>query len=211
MGEELEDIAIIADAIEKAEVTKERLKTDPDAVRKILAGTVSVTEDVTVYPNKVVNKAYSEFNDRVINLGLRVARENGETDKAYAERTAGFKAEYEAAVLEFEALKVQLQESAVTFHMVSLGKKAVKNIRNAARKKFPLPDNGIEDVEVTEARDEYYQASLIAAHLVQDGYTVEDVQKIIDEWPTKAFAQLWVTTQKLSITDDYLGNLPSDF
>lgn len=204
---------IVDDAVALVEARKERLKSDPDAVRKILAGTVEVSEDVTVYPNKALNKRYEEFNARIVELGKKIARREGESNEDHAARIQEVKAEYEDATAEFEALKAEIAESAVTFTLTSLGKKAVKNIRTAARKKFPLPNVGeYEDADESEARDDYYHNALIAAHLEKDGYTIEDVEKMQDKWPNRAYAQLWTAVQRLSIADDYLGSaFNSDF
>lgn len=204
MGEDTTDI--VADAEKIAEARKERLKTDPQAVRKILSNQVTVSEKVTVYPNKELNLRYEKFNESIVDLGTRVARKDGEDDETYAERIKDAKAEYEAAVAEFDSLKKELAESAVTFELESLSRKAIKALRTAARKKFPTPIAGEqEDPDDSEGREELYKASIIAAHLVKDGYTVEDIEKIRDEWPTRCYVQLWQSANKLSIADDYLG------
>jgi hypothetical protein len=199
----------IAGAIEKVEATKEKLKTDPDAVRKLLAGAMSISEDVTVYPNKELNREVAEFDQKLRELARSVTKLDDETDDEYTVRTSNFLDDYNAALAEFDALKERLAESGVTFHLVSIGKKAVKNLRTAARKKFPLEDS---DADIDEQRDDYYRASIVAAHLVADGYNIDDVLNIMDNWPMRCWAELWSAAQKLSIADDYLGDsLTPDF
>lgn len=196
------EVKDLAAGIEAGVAAKERLKTDPDAVRKILTGTVAVEEDVTVYPNKALNKRYADFSDRIIDLGLRTQRNEGESAEAYEERIAPAKAEYEAAVAEFEALKAELAESAVTFHLVSPGRKALKRIKRAAKEKFPAPAFGEPDLDQDD-REDWYQCSVIAAHL--PGYSIEDIENIADSWPQIAYAQLWSAAKRLTIADDFLG------
>ena len=207
------DAETITEAIDAAEKRKEALKTDPDAVRKILGNQVTVTDIVTVYPNKKLNKQYEDFKPKIVALGEKLKRKEGESDEDYSGRIDEFKKDYESAVAEFDALKAAISQSAVTFELESLSRKAIKNIRTTARKKFPLPTDGTpDDPEVAEARDEWYKSAIIAAHLVKDDYTVEDIEIIRDEWPTRCWVQLWQSANKLSIADDYLGSsFTSDF
>lgn len=195
---------VITDAIDTAEKVKERLKTDPDAVRKILSSTVSVEEDVTVYPNKALNIQYTKFSERLGQLAGAITRNGDETDEEYLQRSEHFRPEYEKLTADFDELKSKIEASAVTFHLISVSKKTIKNIRTAARKKFPVATDPLnEDVDDAEIRDDWYKAAIVAAHL--EGYTIEDIENIRDEWPQRAWAQLWTTAQKLSIADDYLG------
>lgn len=187
-----------------AEATKERLKTDPEAVRKILGNNVQISEQVTVYPDKNLNREYAEFDQKLQKLADSTVRREGETDEEFIARNENVVQDYEAARKEFDELKLRVKESGVTFTLVSVGKKAIKNLRTAARKKFPNEDN---DPDVAEQLDDYYRASIVAAHLVADGYTIDDVFTIMDEWPIRCWAELWTTAQRLSIADDYLGNL----
>lgn len=206
---ELTEDNVAPEAVEAAETIKTHLVSDPDAVRKIVAGLVPVDDNVTVYPNKPLNLKYGVFNDSLNELSGRLPRlDDGESTEEFLARTESWRTEYETAEAEFEALKKQLADSAMTFHMVGISKKAIKNLRTAARKKFPLPTVGdptAEDPDITEERDEYYRASIVAAHLVKSGYTIEDIESFRDNWPNLAWAQLWLTAQKLSIADDYLG------
>lgn len=210
--ETFDEAKMVLEAVAIGDAVKERLKSDPDAVRKMLAGTVAVEDDVTVYPNKVLNLKFEKFQKRITDAGLSLGKQIGESDEDYETRTKNFEADYDKLESEFEALKAEIEDSAVTFHLVSLSKKSIKALRTAVRKKFPLPEvGGVDDLDVQEEREEYYKASIIAAHLLGE-YTIEDIENIRDEWPTKCFAQLWTTAQKLSIADDYLGQaFNSDF
>lgn len=197
----------IEDAITEAKAEVERLKSDPDAVRKILGNFVTVTEKVTVYPDKSLNIEYDRIQDRIASAGARLKRVDGESDESYHARIKETQAEHEQLVSDFEKLKAAIEESAKTFVLESVSRKALKAIRTAARKKFPLPEQGQpDDYEVAEEREEWYWASIIAAHMVKDGYTPEDIEKIRDEWPTRCYAQLKLAAEKLSIKDDYLGS-----
>lgn len=195
------------EAKEVADKRIEVLKTDPDAVRKILSNQVTVEETVTVYPNKALNFRFEKMNSAIVELGTRLERkENSESDDDYTKRIESFRPDYDATVADFDDLKKSIAESAVTFRLVSLSRKAIKNLRTTARKNFPLPAQGEDDdPEVSEAREEWYRCAIIAAHLEQDKYTVEDIETIRDEWPTRCFVQLWLSAQKLSIADDYLA------
>lgn len=209
---DIEDFGDVEQAIEKAEAVKERLKSDPAAVRKLLGKNVEIDDFVTVYPDKELNREYKRFRERLLALSENTVRRIDETEPEWNERIAKEGAENKGLQDEFEALEERLKESGVTFRLVSIGKGAIKELRKAARKKFPLPEDGFDDPTVAEERDEFYKASIVAAHLIQDGYTIEDVESIRDNWPTDAFAKLWVSAQTLSIADDFLrGSLSPDF
>lgn len=209
------DITIndVSESIDAAEAAKERLKTDPDAVRKILAGDFGVSDDVTVYPIKSLNKKYADLHKRLGDLSVRAAKNDDETHEDWIKRIGPMKAELDSLRTEFETVEAELKESAVTFHMSGISKKAIKNLRREARKQFPLPkEGGTEDPSDAEDRDKWYHSAIIAAHLAQDGYTVDDIIDIDDKWPSACWNRLWVTAQRLSIQDDYLsGALTPDF
>lgn len=209
----LDDEKIITDAVELGESAKKKIATDPDAVRKIVAGQVPVEDWITVYPDKKVNLAFAKHQEALQEAARKVpAPLDNESDKDYAKRTADFKAKVEALEAEGEAVRQAVKDSGITFHMVGLGKKALKRLRAEVRAKYPLPTEGKDDPEIAEIRDEEYQNRVVAAHLAKDGYTFEDVEGWRDAWPNRAFGQLWATALKLSITDDYLtGAVDVDF
>lgn len=205
---------IISGGVELGAAAKERLKSNPDSVRALLTGTVQIEEAVTVYPNKALNLRFAQAQERLIEMGNRVARKEGESDEDYLARVGDVRKEYEDFEGELEALKQELLGSAVTFNLVSVPKKAIKNLKTAARKKFPADETAdwAIQLELDEQRQEYFECSIVAAHLVADGYSIEDIINIRDNWPNRAWAQLWTVAQKLSIADDYLtGTIDADF
>ena len=208
-----DDEKIIADAVELGEKAKEKVATDPDAVRKLLAGQVEVEDYVTVYPDKAVNLRFAKHQEELQQASRDIpAQKDGESDEDYKVRADAFQKRVDEISAEGEAARKAVEESGLTFHMVGLGKKAIKRIRAEVRSKYPLPTEGKDDPEVAEMRDEEYQNRIIAAHLVKSGYTVEDVEQWRDVWPHRAFGKLWATALKLSITDDYLtGAIDVDF
>lgn len=207
---------IIADGIELGEAAKKRLASDPQAVRKIVAGQLadSVRETITVYPDKIANKAFSDYSRRVQEIAGRIPNKlHDESDEQYAERTKDFRAELEALEAEGESIRQAVRDSGVTFEFVGIGKKAIKRIRTEVRKAYPLPASGEQDdPDVSELRQDEFEHRVIAAHLAQAGYTADDIATFHDAWPNKAYADLWATALKLSIADDYLiGAVDVDF
>jgi hypothetical protein len=204
---------IIESAITAAEEVKTRLASDPDAVRKILADSLEVTDTVTVYPNKSVNLAFQKHNEALRALKDESGLKPGETDKEYEERIKALKPRLDALEAEGAQLRQAIEDSAITFEFRGLGKRAIKRIRNDVRKDYPLPPAGTDDdPTLAEARDEVYQERVIAAHIQHAGYTAEDVADFRDKFPAIEFGKLWATALKLSITDDYLrGAIDADF
>lgn len=204
---------IIESAISGAEEIKKRLASDPDAVRKILAEDIDVSDTVTVYPSKRINLAFEKHNEALRTLKAESARQIGEEDDAYEARILALKPRLDALEAEGAELREAIEASAVTFEFRGLGKRAIKRIRNDVRKDYPLPPAGTEDdPALAEERDDFYQDRVIAAHIQHAGYTHEDVADFRDKWPTVEFGKLWAMALKLSITDDYLrGAVDADF
>lgn len=202
----------VVGAVDKAEAAKQRLKTDPDAVRKILQGNYEVSDSVTLFPRKDLNKRYADIRPKFDRLAADSKQREGESDEEWNARIIASKEQNADLFREFEEIQALIEESAVTFTLVSVSKRAIKSLRREARKKFPVRNEGNEDPDEAEERDEWYQSAIIAAHLAADGYTVDDILKIKDEWPTTCWASLWVKAQELSIQDDYLrGSFTPDF
>ena len=202
----------VAGAVEKAEAVRERLKSDPAAVRKILGNNYEISEQVTVYPRRDLNKRYADFRPKLDKIAIDNKQRDGESDEDWNARIIASKETNKALLDEVSALQDEINESAVTFELVGISKKTIKELRKTARAKFPLPNEGADDPDIAEERDEFYQSSIIAAHLVRDGYTVEDILNIKHEWPTPCWVALWVKAQELSIQDDYLrGSFTPDF
>jgi hypothetical protein len=205
---------IIADAVKLGDEAKERLASDPEAVRKVLAGRVDVEDWVTVYPDKAANLRFAKVQEELQKISREIPTQDAEeSDKDYADRTAEFRERLEAIEAESNEAREAVKASGLTFHFVGLGKKAIKRIRADVRKEYPLPPAGEQDdPDIAELRDEEYQNRVIAAHLIASGYTKEDVEAWRDAWPNRAFGKLWATAMKLSITDDYLnGAIDVDF
>lgn len=199
--------------IKLGEERKERLLTDPEALRKIVANKVEVEDTVTVYPDKVVNLAFAKHEKELLQLRRVSEKGAGEADVAYAARIAELAPTLEKLTAEGEQLRQQFEDSAVTLHFRGLGKKAIKRLQAQAAKEFPLPPQGVQDDPlVAGERQDYYECSIIAAHIQHNGFTLDDVQSWKDAWPNKAFGELWATAMRLSIADDYLaGVLDVDF
>lgn len=213
--DENDEIQQIADeGIELGKAAKEKLASDPDAVRKIVANQLanSVRESVTVYPDKRANKAFADYSARFQEIASRIPnRLHEESDEDYAERTKEFKAELEALEAEGEPIRQAVRDSGVTFEFVGIGKRAIKRIQKQVRESFPLPNPGEPD-EIAGERQDEFEHRVIAAHLAQSGYTADDIADFHDAWPNKAYADLWATAMKLSIADDYLrGAVDADF
>lgn len=210
---EFDDAAAVEAGIQLGEERKERLATDPDALRKIVANAVEVEDWVTVYPNKVVNLAFAKHEKALLVLKAQSERNFGEEDVAYAARIKALTPELERLTAEGEDLREQFKDSAVTLHFRGLGKKAIKRLRASVLKDHPNPPQGTADDPVlSEARQDAYECAIIAAHIQHNGFTVEDVESWKDAWPNKAFGELWATALRLSIADDYLsGVLDVDF
>lgn len=205
---------IIADAVKMGEEAKQRLASDPEAVRKVVAGRVDVEDWVTVYPDKAANLRFAKVQEKLQEMSRDIPTQDAEeSDEDYADRTTEFRESLEAVEKESNEAREAVKESGLTFHFVGLGKKAIKRIRAEVRKEYPLPPAGEQDdPEIAELRDEEYQNRVIAAHLAASGYTAQDVEAWRDGWPNRAFGKLWATTMKLSITDDYLnGAIDVDF
>lgn len=209
----IDDVKIVEEAIELAEARKERLASDPDAVRALIADRVYVEDSVTVYPVQTANLAFAKHVEALSDLKSRAEQNYGEKDDEYDLRLAGLQPELDALTEQGKAVREALEASAVTFKMVGLGKRAIKRIRASVRKDHPLPPAGTpDDPEVSELRDEEYQNRVIAAHLVSAGYTSEDVDNFRDAWASREFGKLWACALKLSISDDYLsGAVDVDF
>jgi len=198
---------IVTDAIELGEKVKEKIVSDPDAVRKIISGAVPVEDYVTIYPDKALNLRFQKHTQTLADVAARAVNDpTGEVSKA-------LKVELDALEAEAKELKSALEASAVTLRFVGLGKKAVKRIRNEVFEKYPFPPAGIEDDQALASdRQDAYEEWLIAAHLADSGYTREDISDWRDTLPLIEFGKLWAMAQKLSITDDYLqGAFNVDF
>lgn len=206
----------VTEGIELGEATKKRLASDPDAVRKIVAGQIANTirDTVTVYPDKVINLEFAHYAERLRQAAKDIPNKfHNETDEDYVERTKPFKEELDTLEAEGEEIRRKVRDSGVTFEFVGLGKKAIKRIRAEVRKEFPLPAQGEQDdPETAEERQDAFEHRVIAAHLAQSGYTADDIASFHDVWPNKAYADLWATAMRLSIADDYLsGAIDADF
>lgn len=210
---EIDDAAIVDEAVKMAEERKERLATDPDAVRALISGNVSVEDSVTVCASKPAALAFAKHVEALNTLKAKAELGYGETDVQHAERLATLQPQLDALEQSGKAVREALEAAQVTFKMVGIGKRAVKRIRASVRKDHPLPPAGTpDDPEVAELRDEEYQNRIIAAHLVADGYTPEDIDNFRDAWASREFGKLWATALKLSISDDYLsGAVDVDF
>ena len=204
---------IIESAIAEAEAVKTRLASDPDAVRKILADDIGVTDTVTVYPNKRINLAFQKHSEALRALKDESDLKPGEDGKQYEARIKALKPRLDALEAEGAELRAAIEDSAVTFEFRGLGKRAIKRIRNSVRMDYPLPPAGTaDDPTMAEERDDVYQERVIAAHIQHAGYTPDDVADFRDKWPSIEFGKLWATALKLSITDDYLrGAIDADF
>lgn len=205
---------VIDEGIELGKAAKEKLASDPDAVRKIAANQLAntVTETVTVYPDKRANKAFADYSAKFQDIAGRIPKRlYEESDEDYAERTKEFKAELEALEAEGEPIRQAVRDSGVTFEFVGIGKRALKRIKKQVTESYPLPQPGERD-EFGEERQDEYEHRVIAAHLAQAGYTADDIADFHDAWPNKAYADLWAAALKLSIADDYLrGAVDADF
>lgn len=210
---EISETQIVEDAIKLAVETKERIATNPDALRKILTNRLDVEDWVTVYPDKGLNLKFAKHNEALNDLQAESRIKPGEEYDAFEARVLALKPRLDALDAEGEQLRADLEESAATIHFRGLGKKAVKGIRNQARAEYPLPPAGTpDDPAVSELRDEWYQNHVIAAHIQHGGFTVEDVADWRDAFSDFEFGKLWAMALKLSITDDYLrGALDVDF
>lgn len=206
----MSDVDIVNDGIELGKKAREHLKTDPNAVRALAANNVEITEAVTVYPNKVLNKKFADLKAEFPTLA-DIKRNTDESDADWEKRVAKAQAEVDAYDAEITDLKNQIDESSVTFELKSVSKRTIKNLRKAARAKYPLPTDGEIDAD-EEERDDYYRASIVAAHLISDSYSIDDILNIMDNWPTSCWARLWTTAQAISIGDDFLAKtLDADF
>lgn len=214
MDENIDPEVIEREAVELGEKRKERLASDPEAVRKILAGSVDVEDFVTVYPSKALNKKFAEFQAELERFRDKAAQGSREGAKDYEARIKGLRAELDEAEKRGDQLRADLEASAITFHLIGIPKRAVKKIRAEVRAKYPLPPAGTpDDPEVAEMRDDEYQNRLIVAHLAQTGgFTMDEVESWRDTWSNREFGKLWASVLKLSIADDYLnGSIDPDF
>lgn len=196
---------IVADAIELGEKVKERVASDPDAVRKLISGAVVVEDYVTLYPDKALNLRFQKHSQSLAEAAAKA--------RSAEKVTPEMQAELDSLEDEAAELKEALEASAVTLRFVGLGKKAVKRIRNEVYKEYPFPPAGTEDdPALASDRQDAYEEWLIAAHLADAGYTRDDVAQWRDVLPLMEFGKLWAMAQKLSITDDYLqGAFNVDF
>lgn len=216
MDENVNEQQILDEAVEIGKAAKDKLASDPDAVRKIAANQLAntVTETVTVYPDKRANKAFADYSAKFQDIAGRIPKRlHEESDEDYAERTKDFKAEMEALEAEGEPIRQAVRDSGLTFEFVGIGKRAIKRIRAQVRDKYPLPGPGEQDdPDTAEERQDEFEHRVIAAHLAQAGYTADDIADFHDAWPNKAYADLWAAALKLSIADDYLrGAVDADF
>ena len=214
MDENIDPEVIEREAVELGEKRKERLASDPEAVRKILAGSVDVEDFVTVYPSKALNKKFAEFQAELERFRDKAAQGSHEGAKDYEERIKGLRAELDEAEKRGDQLRADLEASAITFHLIGIPKRAVKKIRAEVRAKYPLPPAGTpDDPDMAELRDDEYQNRLIVAHLAQTGgFTMDEVESWRDTWSNREFGKLWASVLKLSIADDYLnGSIDPDF
>ena len=121
---------IIADAVKLGDEAKERLASDPEAVRKVLAGRVDVEDWVTVYPDKAANLRFAKVQEELQKISREIPTQDAEeSDKDYADRTAEFRERLEAIEAESNEAREAVKASGLTFHFVGLGKKAIKRIR----------------------------------------------------------------------------------
>lgn len=214
MDENIDPEVIEREAVELGEKRKERLASDPEAVRKILAGSVDVEDFVTVYPSKALNKKFAEFQAELEHFRDKAKQGSHEGARDYEERIQGLRAELDEAEKRGDQLRADLEASAITFHLIGIPKRAVKKIRAEVRAKYPLPPAGTpDDPDMSELRDDEYQNRLIVAHLAQTGgFTMDEVESWRDTWSNREFGKLWASVLKLSIADDYLnGSIDPDF
>lgn len=206
-----EDIDLQADlerAVELGKERVERLKSDPDSVRKLLLGEVVVDEKVTVYPDRIINGKFAKFQEELQQVSALAARRKDESDDEYVKRVEPYHDQVARANERLEEIQAEVEESGVTFHLYSIGKKAVKNLRKAARALHPDAFDPEADpltrADAGEDLEEYYQASIVAAHLVKDGYTVSDILNIKNTWPDKCFLDLLEASHRLSVASEYV-------
>lgn len=210
---EIDEAAAVESGVALAEARKERLTTDPEALRKLVAGAVDVEDWVTTYPNKSINLALAKHEKALFALKAESQRDTAESDRDYSKRIKELQPELDALTAEGEELRAKFEESAVTLHFIGLGKKAIKRIRAEIHKEYPLPPAGVQDdPTLASERQDAYECAVIAAHIQHAGFTREDVETWKDKWPNKAFGDLWACALRLSIADDYLaGVLDVDF
>jgi hypothetical protein len=214
LDEHIDEATVASEGVKIGEERKERLASDPEAVRKILAGSVDVEDYVTVYPSKALNKKFADFQAELERFRDRATQGSHEGAKDYEARVGSLKNELAEMEKRGDDLRAELEASAVTFHLIGIPKKAVKKIRAEVRQKYPLPPAGTpDDPDMSEIRDEEYQNRLIVAHLAQTGgFTMDEVESWRDSWSNREFGKLWASVLKLSIADDYLnGSIDPDF
>jgi len=185
-------------AIDLGEKVKARVASDPEAVRKLVSGSVLVEDFVTVYPDKALNLRFQKHTRKLAELAARA--------RGDVEVTPELQSELDALEVEATELRDLIEASGITLRFVGLGKKAVKRIRAEVWEKYPFPPEGQQDDQALASdRQDAYEEWLVAAHLAEAGYTREDLSEWRDKFPLLEFGKLWATAQKLSITDDFLN------